>query len=168
MRSGYNLTEREIRWAISNSNSNQEASMMLHVSLKTFRDYAKKYYDIETGGTLFDILKHKRLRGSRRSDPEKLVEEILAGKKPWMPRKKVERILIQNCIFVEQCVYCGESEKRITDNKSVCALVWKDGNYSNHSLDNLEMVCYNHFFLYYGDLKFYGHYTNHNKKILKR
>lgn len=157
--SAYQLTEKEIRYAISNSCSNRDAAAFLHVSYATFRQYAKQYYDHNTGKNLFDLLKSKRSRSVRRQNPDKLVDAILEGKKPYLHPSIVQATLIREGIVFEQCVYCGESERRLSDNKSCCIMAWKDGNHNNHKLENLEMVCYNHFFLYYGNLKPWNAYN---------
>lgn len=167
-KSAYNLTEREIRWAISMSTNNAEAAQMLHVSYGVFRSYAKMYFDPETGGNLYDILKGAKKRAYRRQQSETLVEDILTGKKRWMRPNLVSEILIRECAMLEQCVYCGESERRITDGKSVCMLVWKNGDNNDHRRENLEMVCYNHFHLYYGDLRSYGYYKAHHGELLSK
>jgi len=161
----YHLSEKEIRYAISNSRTNQEAAAFLHVSYLTYRNYATKYYDPETGLTLFHILRHKRSRSVQRQDSETLVQDILDGKKNWLPPGYVRDILIREQIFLEQCEICGESERRISDDKSCCILVWKDGNQHNHRKDNLQMLCYNHFFLYHGNLKTWRAY---NKKQVNK
>ena len=164
-RSAYNLTERELRWAIANSSTNIEASELLHVSYKTFREYAKKYFDAETGKTLFEIHGNARRRYTWKKNDDNLVEDILAGKRNWMHKRKVEDLLVRECALLQDCVYCGECERRITDNKPVTLLVWKDGNYNNHKRENLEFVCYNHFFLYYGDLRPHGFYKAHHQEL---
>ena len=47
---------------------------------------------------------------------------------------------------------CGYSESRITDGKVPLILAFKDGDRSNHVLENLEIVCYNCYHNTYGNL----------------
>ena len=47
---------------------------------------------------------------------------------------------------------CSFAERRVTDYKVPLLINFKDGNKKNWSLDNLEMLCYNHFFLHVGNI----------------
>jgi transposase len=49
------LTEKQIRDAMEVANSNKEAAEFLHVSTSTYKKYATKYIDEETGMNLFEI-----------------------------------------------------------------------------------------------------------------
>ena len=47
---------------------------------------------------------------------------------------------------------CGFKERRVLDYKMPLLLHFKDGNKSNYLLDNIELLCYNHYFLTVGDI----------------
>jgi hypothetical protein len=47
---------------------------------------------------------------------------------------------------------CGFSERRVTDYKVPLLMNFKDGSKCNYLLDNLELLCYNCYFLYVGEV----------------
>jgi hypothetical protein len=51
-----------------------------------------------------------------------------------------------------ECYKCGHHEKRVVDYKQPLVLNFKDANKNNWKLDNLEMLCYNCYFLYVGNM----------------
>jgi transposase len=56
-----NLTEAQIREAMSLSNSNKEAAEYLQISTETYKRYAQQFTDAETGMTLYE-LQHEKWR----------------------------------------------------------------------------------------------------------
>lgn len=146
-----NLTESQIRYAMLNSKSNREAARFLHVSFQTYRKYAKRYRDSETGLTLFEM--HKNQAGKNISKSTVLQEgyyrlsDILEGKRPDYNRTKLKRRLIRNNILEEKCQRCGFEERRILDYAVPLLLDWIDGDTTNHRRENLQLLCYNCYFL---------------------
>lgn len=154
-KSAYNLTEIEIRYAMDNSNSNNQAAAFLHMTLASYKKYAELFYDHATGKNLYEL--HKNKQGKKIQKVKQLhsiatMDDILNGKHPGYSIKKLKERLIDEAIFEDKCMICGFCEQRISDYKSPTNLVFKDSNPRNHLKDNLEIVCYNCFFLYYGDL----------------
>jgi hypothetical protein len=151
-----NLTDVEIRYAMSNSRSNREAARFLGCHLSTYKRYALRYIDHETGLTLWELHKNpagKNLTKHFKTHPKRInIFDVLEGKHPTYNTRKLHTRLVEECIFPEECAICGFGEHRITDDKVPLVLVWKDGNKTNHVKDNLEFVCYNCYFLMYGDL----------------
>jgi hypothetical protein len=151
-----NLTEREIRYAMANSRSNKEASRFIGCHFDTYRIYAKRYIDEETGKTLWDLHKNPSGKGVPKNNGtlffKKDIFEILDGKHPKYNRGILARRIIDECIFPEECAVCGFNEKRITDYKVPLILIWKDGDLTNHRRENLEFICYNCYFLTYDDV----------------
>ena len=47
---------------------------------------------------------------------------------------------------------CGFEERRVLDYKMPLLLNFKDDNKKNYKLDNIELLCYNHYFLNVGDI----------------
>lgn len=154
-RPGYHLTESEIRYAIQNSVSNSDAARFLHIGLSCWKKYASMYYDSETGKTLYDLHKNKSGKGRQkyRRDTRVTSKEILEGLHPTFPSKKIKERLIEDGVLLEQCMFCGFHEQRLTDYSVPLVLVFKDGNRNHHSLDNLELICWNCYYLYYGDVR---------------
>lgn len=147
------LTEREILYAMANSDSNASAARFLGVTVTTYKKYAVLYTDLESGKTLWD--KHfnqlkkfnnwklHRGSGTRLTN----MNEILDGKHPNYNIRRLKGRLFTEGYKEEKCELCGFCERRITDYQVPLILAWKDGNQSNHSLDNLEILCYNCYML---------------------
>ena len=74
------------------------------------------------------------------------------GMHPSYPPHRLRKKLIASQLKQEVCEVCGYSEKRITDGKVAILLAFKDGDRSNHVLENLEIVCYNCYHNTYGNL----------------
>jgi len=150
----YNLSESEIRYAMKHSVSTSDAARFLRVSHSTFKKYAEMYFDHESGLNLYQLLKKtKKRRVQYRSHLKVPASEILENKHPTFPAKKIKERLIEDGIFEEKCHICGFHEQRITDLQVGILLVFKDGNRKNHLKENLEFVCWNCYFLYYGDVR---------------
>ena len=85
-------------------------------------------------------------------------QSILEGKRPaphaWvtMPLKRLFKLISWGLIMVE-CNVCGFHEVRVTDRKMPILIHWKDGNKRNWHYDNLEIYCYNCYYLYMGGLQ---------------
>lgn len=152
----YNLTEDEIRYAMSMTRSNAEAARFLRVNQKTYMRYASMYVDAETGKTLYDLHSNKVGVGIPKGASEFRgvagVQAIIEGKHPNYSPKKLKRRLIAEGFKAERCEFCGFEERRVNDYTVPLILVWKDGDKTNHKLDNLQLLCYNCYYLTHSDL----------------
>lgn len=148
------LTEKMIRYAMANSNSNAQAAIFLNVAYNTYKKYAKNYFDKDTGKSLFEIHKNQEgkglSKGSMRPKSYVKLKEILAGLHPEYPasrmKKRVNDLLDQS-FLEEKCYRCGFNEKRIVDYSIPLMLDWIDGDTTNHKRGNLQLLCYNCYFL---------------------
>ena len=80
--------------------------------------------------------------------------DVIEGRVPidsYTPEKLKNR-LIQESYLEECCFKCQFNERRVADYKVPLILNFKDNNKKNWSLDNLELLCYNHYFLYVGNI----------------
>jgi hypothetical protein len=141
---------------MENTRSNAEAARFLNIAVSTYRKYASMYKDSESGKTLYEL--HKNQAGKKIERPNsgrnhgKKIDDILAGKHPEYPRKSLKRRLEKTGdLGPMKCSMCEMDEKRITDGKAPILLHWIDGDYNNHHIDNLEWLCYNHYFLTVGN-----------------
>lgn len=157
-RAAFNLTESEIRWAMQHSTTVSEAARFLKIKYHTFKKYAEMYYDKETGLNLYQAFRRKK-RSTKSGGVNMTyspwncpMEEILSGKRPNYRLDKLQARLIVEGILLEQCNICGYHERRITDYAVPLKLSFLNGNTTDHRLENMELVCYNCFFLYYGEL----------------
>ena len=150
-----NLTEDEVRNTMRNTGSNAHAARYLRIAPTTWKKYARMYIDSETGLTLYDLHKNQGGQGlARKSKGGNMtpLKSILAGEHPKYPHKKIKRRIIMEGVKAEECEYCGFCERRTTDYTVPLILTFKDGNRKNHLLDNLELICYNCYYLVHGSL----------------
>jgi len=150
----YMISESEIRYAMENTGSNHAAALFLKVNYRTYHKYATMYYDKETGKTLWDLQKN---RGGKRvvkkhSRTLAKVEDIFVGSHPNYPYSKLKARLIQEGIFGDQCNICNYHSLRRADLQTPTLLAFKNGNERDRRKENMEIVCLNCYFLYYGDL----------------
>jgi hypothetical protein len=153
-----NITKEQMLAAQAKTSSNRAAARYLNVSYPTYRKWAKLYVDSKTGQTLFEL--HKNQSGSgipkflrnKKKDPALL--DIIEGRvdpSSFSPQKMKKR-LISEGYLKECCYYCNFNEKRISDNKIPLILNFKDKNKKNYRQENIEMACYNCYYLYVGDV----------------
>lgn len=163
-------TKQDILRAISVTRSNKAASRYLNIDYNTYRQYAQLYIDEETGKTLFELHKNQygvgipkllqgRWRGkvtdkSRKKGTQEL-KLILSGDITTIDDYDIntfkERLII-DAILKEKCIRCGFDEARVIDYKVPLLLNFRDGNRKNWRLDNIELVCYNCYYLTVGDV----------------
>lgn len=141
--------ESEIKAAQDESVSAAEAARKLNVSYNTYKKYAKLYGIMERCKCVDSSGLPKVHNPYKGKYP---LEEILMGMHPSYSPSRLRKKLIKSKIKIEQCEVCGFSEARITDGKVPLVLAFKDGDRSNHVLENLEMVCYNCYHNTYGNL----------------
>lgn len=158
----FNITESEIRYAMEHTLNNAEAARFLNITYQTYKKYASMYVDSNTGKSLFELhlminskKAQKRTRIRSETNPYYQLapmEDILNGLHPNYNKLKLKSRLIKEGYLEEKCYICGFNERRITDYQIPINLVWKNGNKFDHSLENLEFVCFNCYFLNYDDI----------------
>lgn len=151
------LTKEDILRAMRVTKSNQQASRYLGVYWQTYAKYARSYIDKETGKTLYDLHKSsgkgipKQWKKYKKDIPiERLINGI--SEFPQYPIEKLKYRLISEYILPEECCGCGFKEKRIHDYRTPLMLSFIDGNRFNWAEQNLQLLCYNCYFLRVGDL----------------
>lgn len=154
---GYDLTQEQVVSALAAATSVKEAARILNISYGTLKKYAKKYVDENTGKTLFEKFKNPYGKGVNRNydkltsiySPEKLFRE---GQNSTPERiAKLKDIVIGRKFISLMCNKCGYHERRLTDMKPPLLLNFISKNKSDWRLENLELLCYNCYFLYIGD-----------------
>ena len=152
------ITEKEIRYAMGQSNSNLSAAAFLHISIGTWKKYASRCIDEETGKSLYEL--HKTTKRHRPTSEYRLKQknqtyldflDVLDGKSNAIRGSRIKDKLINYGILENSCKQCGFSEIRI-DGKAPILLLHKDGNNENCRLENLEFICYNCYFINGGKL----------------
>ena len=150
------LSKEDILRAMRHTKSNRAAARYLGCSYQHYKPYAKLFKD-ENGVTLFEAHLNQSGKGipkflpNIRKEPNvKDIVETGMGWESFTPDKIKTRIITEGYL-VEECNMCGFNERRITDYKIPLLLNFKDENKCNYKLDNLELLCYNCYFLYVAD-----------------
>lgn len=152
------LSKELIIAAMGRTKSNRSAARYLSVSFEHYKKWAKLYKDEETGLSLWE--KHKNQSGS--GIPKFLttarggvsVRDILEGKASphhYKPEKLKYKFIAEGYL-AEECARCGMNERRVVDYKMPLVLNFKDNNKANYVGGNLELLCYNCYFITVGDL----------------
>lgn len=153
-------SREDILRAMRFTKSNRAAARYLGCSYQHYKPYAKLFRLDEsnpTSPTLFDAHKNQSGKGipkflpNRRKEPNvKLIFETGTGWESFSPEKIKSRGIAEGYLK-EQCYHCGFAERRVTDYKVPLLLNFKDGNRNNYLVDNLELLCYNDYFLLVAD-----------------
>ena len=154
------LTKDDILKAMRFTKSNRAAARYLGCSYQHYKPFAK-LFRIDEGNpnspTLFDSHKNQSGKGipkflpNRRKEPNvKLIFETGTGWESFTPEKIKSRGIAESYLK-EECYNCGFCERRVTDYKIPLLLNFKDGNKNNYLIDNLELLCYNDYFLLVAD-----------------
>ena len=150
------ITKEQLLHAQKMTKSNMSAARFLGISYEHYKRYAKSYIDEETGKTLFDKHLNPMGKGIRKhlggKDPD--LKQLMDGElfvKSYNLNKYKDR-LIQEGYIEEKCNSCGFNEQRVNDYKAPLLVHFKDKNKMNWKIENLELLCYNCYFLYIGDV----------------
>lgn len=143
--------------AMAKTKSNMAAARFLNVSYQHYKKWAK-LYESKTHNSLFDEHKNQSGKGIpkflRVGGKEPALLDLIEGRanaSSFSP-EKIKYRLITEGYLEEKCAQCNFQERRVLDYKIPILLHFKDNNKKNYHLDNLEMLCYNHFFLTVGDI----------------
>ncbi len=128
------------------SKSEAEVAVKLGVSFMTYRKYARMY-------GLYGRVSNKAGKGIDKSikneDGGKYpLNQILEGKFPNYSNNRLKTRLIRSQRIEEKCNKCNFAERRITDSSIPLLLSFVDGNEKNKKKENLELLCYNCYYLY--------------------
>jgi hypothetical protein len=151
------FTRSDIERAMRHTLSNRAAARYLGCSYTHYKMYAKTFTD-DNDVTLFDLHKNQQGRGIPKhlkgSKKEPAIKEILEGRidPAHFTPEKIKRKLIHESILAEECNKCEFHERRVLDYRVPLLLNFKDNNKKNYQLDNLELLCYNCYFIYVGDI----------------
>jgi hypothetical protein len=150
------ITKEQLLAAMKMTKSNMACARYLGISYMHYSRYAKSYIDDETGKTLFDLHKNQSGKGIRKhlggKDPD--LKALMDGElyvKSYNLNRYKDR-LIQEGYIEECCSSCEFKEQRVQDYKTPLLVHFKDKNKQNWKVENIELLCYNCYFLYIGDV----------------
>jgi hypothetical protein len=153
------LSKVQILAAQAKTKSNMAASRYLHVSYQHYKRWAKNYEATEPGyNNLFEQHKNQSGKGIPKflagGKKQPALIEIMEGRiaASHFNPDKIKYRLIEEGYLLEECSICKFKERRVLDYKMPLLLHFKDKNKSNYNQSNIELICYNHYFLYVDDI----------------
>jgi hypothetical protein len=151
------LSKEQILAAMSQTLSNKSAARWLNCSYIHYKKWAK-LYDSDTHDNLFEQHKNQAGKGIpkflRADGPKPSLIDIIEGRidaTSFSPEKLKYRLITEGYLL-EECAVCGFHERRVNDYKIPLLLNFKDNNKKNYRKENIELLCYNHYFLQVGDI----------------
>ena len=151
------LSKELIKGAMSQTLSNRAAARYLNCSYQHYKKWAK-LYESDTHDNLFEQHKNQSGKGIpkflRSGGKEPALTDIIEGRvdaSSFSPEKIKYRLITEGHLL-EECAVCGFNERRVSDYKMPLLLNFKDGNKKNYRKENIELLCYNHYFLTVGDI----------------
>jgi len=154
------ISREDVLRAMRFTKSNRAAAKYLGCSYQHYKPFAKNFKVDETdhnSPSLFEAHLNQCGKGipkflpNRRKEPNvKNIIETGTGWESFTPEKIKARIVAEGYLK-EECYACGFCERRVTDYKTPLLLNFKDGNKNNYLLENLELLCYNDYFLLVAD-----------------
>jgi len=154
------LTKESIISAMDKTKSVRAAARYLNCSYQHIKKWMKLYVD-SNGVSLFDTHKNQSGKGipkflsvSTINKKEPAILDIIEGRidPSHFNPQKIKYRLITDGYLKDECCNCGFHERRVSDYKSPLILHFKDNNKQHYRLDNMEMLCYNCYYLMVGDL----------------
>jgi hypothetical protein len=145
------LSKNQIVAAQAKTLSNMAASRYLHVSYQHYKKWAKLYNIFESHKNQSGKGVPKFLKGSKKLPH---MVEIIEGRiaASHFEPNKLKYALIEQGYLLEECKICKFKERRVLDYRIPLLLHFKDKNNNNYSLNNVQLLCYNHFYLQVGDI----------------
>ena len=151
------LNKELIVAAMSQTLSNRAAARYLNVSYIHYKKWAR-LYESDTHENLFEQHKNQCGKGIpkflRSKGKEPALIDIIEGRvdaSSFSPDKIKYRLITEGHLS-EECGSCNFNERRVSDYKMPLLLNFKDNNKKNYRKENIELLCYNHYFLTVGDI----------------
>jgi len=139
------LLRTQIEDAQKHTVSNAAAARYLGVDKDTYKKYASLYGLYHSHSNQRGVGVDKGWSKKPTSIP---LTEILAGKHPTYNLQKLKNRLLARNRIARHCELCKFYEERITDKKAPLLLTMRQTSLeNNYALDNLQLLCYNCFFL---------------------
>jgi len=155
------FTKSQIETAMRYTKSVRAAAKYLGCSYQHLRPFmqALRVDDSDPNSpTLFET--HKNQSGkaipkflpNRRKEPN--VKRIFHEGIGWesFTSEKIKARGVAEGFLKDECGMCNFNERRVTDYKVPLLMNFKDGNKCNYLIDNVELLCYNCYFLYVGEV----------------
>ena len=140
---GRPIPKTRIQWAIQSTLSIRAAAQYLGVAYNTFKKYAIMY-------DLFEQNKNQAGVGVTTKGNTGWgikIQDLFDGKHPNYPHWKLQERIIRDGYVKQCCSNCDYDDYREIDMRGPYIINFLDGDSTNHSLDNIALLCYNCFFI---------------------
>ena len=140
---GRPIPKTRIEWAIRSTLSIRAAAIHLGVAYNTFKKYAIMY-------DLFEQNKNQAGVGVTTKGNTGWgvkIQDLFDGKHPNYPHWKLQERIVRDGYLKQCCSNCDYDDYREIDMRGPYIITFLDGDPTNHSLDNLALLCYNCFFI---------------------
>lgn len=155
------ITRERILEAISKTKSNRAAARYLGVDYTGYWLACKResidgedLYGSHSNRDSHKEIPILKIKNTKKSS--KFLKEVLEGqhrdKICSISVKRLKERLIYDGLLEEKCDCCGLTEKRASDGKVPLIIYFKDRDRSNWSRTNIDLLCYNCYFYYVGDM----------------
>ena len=151
------LSKQQIQAAMNKTMSNRAAARYLGVSYIHYKKWAQNY-DSQTHENLFEQHKNQSGKGIPKflngSVKQPAVLDIIEGRvdSSHFSAAKIRERMIGEGYLDDCCASCSFNERRVLDYKVPLIMNFKDANKKNYKLDNVELLCYNCYFLLIGNV----------------
>lgn len=145
------FTKGQILQAQAATKSNMAAARFLGCSYQHYKKYAKAY-------GLFKVHKNQAGKGIPKFLSDKQdkfsVKDIVEGRvnPASFDENKLKYRMIEAGYLKPECYVCGFKDKRLIDDKMPLILNFKDKDPRHWHEGNVELLCYNHYFLMIGNI----------------
>ena len=156
------LTKEMVIAAMNKTKSVRSAARYLNCSYTHLKKYMKAYVDEATGKSLFEVHKNQSGKGIPkhsltdygRIKKEPHVSQIVSGEADasYFTPEKLKHRMIEFGYLKEECYACGFNERRVIDFKIPLLMHFVDGNKKHFGMGNVQMLCYNCYFLLSGNI----------------
>lgn len=153
------LGKEMILAAMAKTKSNKAAARYLSCSYIHYKTWAKQYEATDPAyPNLFEQHKNQCGKGIpkflRNGKKETSLIDIIEGRidaSSFGP-EKIKNRMISEGFLQECCSLCNFSERRVLDYKMPLIMHFKDNNKKNYRPENLQLLCYNCYYLNIGDV----------------
>ncbi len=155
------FTKQDLLRAMQYTKSIRAAANYLGCSYQHIKPYFKLYRvddNDPNSPTLFESHYNQQGKGINKFLPQTkkdpTVKYILEGGDGWQSftPEKIKVRAINEGFLRECCDKCDFSERRVIDYKVPLLLNFRNNNKADYRLENLQLLCYNCYFLYVGDV----------------
>lgn len=162
------FSKEQMMEAMSKTTSIKSLAKHMGVSYDTAKSYLKYYkhegktlYELHRGDSAhsgYKVPEEYKKELSRRGKKKFLdsipLNDIFEGRVPHhtLPFLELKRRLFEENEFPQRCMRCGYDEKRPDDMKTPLMVSFKNGDKSCWLKKNLEILCYNCYYITIGDV----------------